>query len=46
MDKTKPKQLNGLCILLQQYDWVENEPASLLWDQVKECNIHCDNSEI
>jgi hypothetical protein len=40
MDKTKPKQLNGLCILLQRCDWLENESTSLLWDQVKECSIN------
>ena len=37
----KPTQLNGYCEYLKKGDW-EFEYTSLLWDQVKECNVNID----
>ena len=37
VDYTKPDQEYGCCALLNIKDW---EDDTLLWDQVKECNIN------
>lgn len=37
----KPAQENGYCSFLGRGDW-EAKHLSLLWDQVKECNLNND----
>jgi len=37
----KPEQENGYCSFLEMGDW-NDEPLTLLWDQVKECGINDD----
>lgn len=34
----KPQYMNGYCSFLERGDW-EEDKCSLIWDQVKECNI-------
>jgi len=38
----KPKQENGYCDYLGWGDW-EMGTVTLLWDQVKECGVNCNN---
>lgn len=42
IDKSKPYQANGHCLLLDLKDW-EADGVSLIWDQVKECGINYGN---
>ena len=37
--KDKPEQMNGYCSYLGRGDW-EVDCFSLLWDQVKECDVN------
>lgn len=41
MRTDKPSQCGGYCRFMKVGDW-ENDKASLLWDQVKECGIKTD----
>ncbi len=43
INKDHERQNNGFCSLLKLGDW-ENS-GSILWDQVKECNINMDNED-
>jgi len=38
----KPERENGYCSFLRRGDWEVKNETSLLWDQVKECEINMD----
>ena len=42
MDISRPSQENGYCSYLRMGDW-EFDSLSLLWDQVKECEVNLDD---
>jgi hypothetical protein len=41
INENKPHQLNGYCEYLKLGDWMQGY-SSVLWDQVKECDINED----
>jgi len=43
IDESKPYQANGYCDYLKQGDWEVEYEVTLLWDQVKGCEVNCDN---
>ncbi len=43
IDKDYDRQNNGFCALLNLGDWEDS--GSMLWDQVKECNINMDDED-
>lgn len=39
-DRDRPDQENGYCAFLQEGDWQDPSGFSLLWDQVKSCEVN------